>query len=95
MSDEQPQPEPQAVTPGTAILSTATIDSLFAALFATRSADIVAAGTPTYSWATPNTIIAQWPAIQVPAAGVPSQPNYSMMTCTFQSRGVRGSSIAY
>jgi hypothetical protein len=87
--------EPQAVTPGTAILSTATIDSLFAALFATRSADIVAAGTPTYSWATPNMIIAQWPAIQVAATGVPSQPNYSVMFCTFHARGVRGSSIAY
>jgi hypothetical protein len=98
MSDELPPPEepvaqPQAITPGTAIASTTTIDALFAALFATRSADLVAAGTPTYSWGTGNQIIAQWPALQTGAS--PAVPNFSAMWATFHARSdlARGSSI--
>jgi hypothetical protein len=87
---QQAEVQPQAITPGTAILGTATIDSLFTALYATRSADIVAAGAPTYSWARDNMIIAQWPALQTS----PTLPgNYSAMFCTFHARGVLGSSI--
>jgi hypothetical protein len=83
--------EPQAITPGTVITAATTIDALFTALYATRSADIVAAGAPTYSWARDNMIIAQWPAIQTS----PTLPgNYSAMFCTFHARGVLGSSIA-
>jgi hypothetical protein len=82
---------PLAITPGTAILSTATIDSLFAALFATRSADITAAGTPTYSWGKDNMIIAQWPSLQAPASG---PANFSAMFCRFEARSVMGSQIA-
>jgi hypothetical protein len=85
------QVEPQAITPGTAIASTTTIDALFAALYATRSADITAAGTPTYSWGTGNQIIAQWPSIQV---GATAPANYSAMFCTFSARSVPPSSIA-
>jgi hypothetical protein len=87
---QAPVVEPQAITPGTAIASTTTIDALFTALYATRSADIVAAGTPIYSWAKDNMIIAQWPTIQTS----PTLPgNYSAMFCTFNARGVLGSSI--
>jgi hypothetical protein len=98
MSDELPPPEepvaqPQAITPGTAIASTTTIDALFTALYATRSADITAAGTPTYSWGTGNQIIAQWPALQT---GAPPGANFSAMWATFHARSdqARGSSIA-
>jgi hypothetical protein len=96
MSDEeQPQQqdvvEPLAITPGTVIASTTTIDALFTALYATRSADLVAAGTPIYSWGKDNMIIAQWPALQT----APTAPgNYSAMFATFHARGVLGSSIA-
>lgn len=84
--------EPLAITVGAAIPANTTIDALFAALYATRSADLVAAGTPTYSWASDRMIIAQWPALQTVAT--PGTPNYSAMFCTFHARGVRGSSIA-
>jgi hypothetical protein len=71
-----------APTPGTAILSTATIDSLFTLVFGTRSADLAA--TPTYAWSTGNQIMATWPSVT---------NNYSMIICTFQARSVSGSSI--
>jgi hypothetical protein len=83
--------QPQAISPGTAIPSTTTIDALFTSLFATRSADITGAGTPTYSWGSGNMIIAQWPSIQVGATG---PANYSAMFCTFHARSVPPSSIA-
>jgi hypothetical protein len=88
---QQQAPEVQAApTPGTAIASTATIDSLFTLVLGTRSADLVSAGAPTYSWGTGNQIIAQWPALQTS----PTLPgNYSAMFCTFNARGVLGSSI--
>jgi hypothetical protein len=99
MSDEeQPQQqdvvEPQAITPGTVIAPTVTIDAIFTALYATRSADLVAAGTPIYSWGKDNMIIAQWPTLQVGAS--PAVPNYSAMFATFHARSdlARGSSIA-
>jgi hypothetical protein len=90
---QQQAPEVQAApAPGTAILGTATIDSLFTLVFGTRSADLVTAGTPTYSWGTGNQIIAQWPSLQVGSS--PVVPNYSAIWCTFHARGVMGSSIA-
>ena len=64
MSNGQDQPavEPLvAPTPGTVIASTVTIDALFTAVYGVRSADLAA--VPTYSWATGNMIIAQWPAV--------------------------------
>jgi hypothetical protein len=82
---------PLAITPGTAIPSTTTIDALFTSLFATRSADITAAGTPAYSWGKDNMIIAQWPSIQVAATG---PANFSAMFCRFEARSVMGSQIA-
>lgn len=55
-------PEQQAITVGSAILATATIDSLMTAAFPTRTADLV--GTPTYAWIAigPPTLAATWPA---------------------------------
>jgi hypothetical protein len=50
---------PEAITPGTAILATATIDSLFTALFANRSAAVN--GTATYIWATDNVVQGYYP----------------------------------
>ena len=44
-------PTQQAVTPGTAVVSTATIDSLFTAIFATRANT---QGTIAYQWSTTN-----------------------------------------
>lgn len=88
---EQPQPEQQsaevqpqaAPTPGTAIASTVTIDALFTSVFGTRSADLAA--TPTYSWNTGNTIIAQWPGVA---------NNYSAIFCRFEPRQIAPSTIA-
>jgi hypothetical protein len=77
------EPELQAApTPGTAIASTATIDSLFTLVFGTRSADLSA--TPTYSWASGNSIIAQWPGVA---------NNYSAIFCRFEARPNAPSSI--
>jgi hypothetical protein len=82
---QQAEVQPQAApAPGTAILSTATIDSLFTLVFGTRSADLAA--TPTYSWSTGNTIIAQW---QPTLAN-----NYSAIFCRFEARSIAPSSIA-
>jgi hypothetical protein len=72
-----------APAPGTAILSTATIDSLFTLVFGTRSADLAA--TPIYSWATGNQIIAQWPAV---ITGAPA------IFCRFEARSNVPSTIA-
>ena len=92
MSDEQPSVEPLAITVGAAIPAATTIDALFSALFATRSADITAAGVPTYSWGANNQIIAQWPALQT--VTTPQTPNYSAMFARFEARAVSGSQIA-
>src|SRR6267378_6001720 len=83
MSNGQPPPQdpPPAIeplvapTPGTVIASTVTIDALFTSVFGTRSADLAA--TPTYSWATGNQIIAQWPAV---VTGFPA------IFCRFEAR---------
>jgi outer membrane biosynthesis protein TonB len=88
---EQPSVEPLAITVGAAIPPATTIDALFTSLFATRSADITAAGTPIYSWGKDNMIIAQWPSIQVAASG---PANFSAMFCRFEARSVMGSQIA-
>jgi hypothetical protein len=53
---------------------------------------LVTAGTPTYSWGTGNTIIAQWPSIQT--VGTPGTPNYSAMFARFEARSNAPSSIA-
>jgi hypothetical protein len=86
-------PEQLAITVGAAIPAATTIDALFTALYATRSADLVTAGVPTYSWGRDNMIIAQWPALQT---GAPPGANFSAMFCTFHARSdmARGSSIA-
>ena len=96
--DEQPveeqtqtksEVEPQvAPTPGTAILATATIDSLFTLVYGTRSADLAA--TPTYSWGTGNQIIAQWPTLLTPQNTI----NNSAMFATFIARAMAPSTIA-
>lgn len=80
MADETSPPlstvEPLAApAPGTAILSTATIDSLFTLCYGQRSADLAA--TPTYAWATNNRIIARWPGVV---------DNYSAIFCQFEAR---------
>jgi len=75
--------EPQAApAPGTAIASTVTIDALFTTVYGTRSADLAA--TPTYSWATGNMIIAQWPAV---LTGQPA------IFCRFEARPIAPSTI--
>lgn len=83
--EEQPAGvEPQAApAPGTAIASTATIDSLFTLAYGTRSADLAA--TPTYSWNTGASIIAQWPGVA---------NNYSAIFCRFEPRQIAPSTIA-
>jgi hypothetical protein len=50
---------PEAITPGTAVPSTTTIDALFVALFANRSAAVN--GTATYIWATDNVVQGYYP----------------------------------
>lgn len=67
----------QAITVGNTIASTTTIDALFTACFATRSADLAA--TPVYTWAatSPPQINATWAAANVPA---------TMMVCKFEVR---------
>lgn len=80
-------PEPLvAPTPGTAILATATIDSLFTLVYGTRSADLSA--TPTYSWGTGNMIIAQWPTVLSN-----NIINNSAIFCRFEARAMAPSSI--
>jgi hypothetical protein len=83
--------EPLAITVGTAIPAATTIDALFTALYATRSADLVTAGVPTYSWGRDNMIIAQWPALQVGTSG---PANFASMFCTFNARNWLNSTIA-
>lgn len=70
---------PQAApAPGTAVLATATIDSLFTLMYATRSGDL---GTPTYAWADSNSIIGTFPAGTTPTA-----VNATMMKIRFEAR---------
>ena len=86
-NSEKPAPEPLAApTPGTAILATATIDSLFTLVYGTRSADLSA--TPTYSWATGNSIIGQWPAVLSN-----NILNNSCIVCRFEARAMAPSTI--
>lgn len=87
---EKPQgPEVQvAPTPGTAILATATIDSLFTLCYGNRSAELAA--TPTYSWGTGNQIIASWPGVMAPTGNF---NNNSAMFATFNARATGGSTI--
>lgn len=83
------QPELQAApTPGTAILATATIDSLFTLVYGTRSAELAA--TPTYSWSTGNQIIANWPGVM---ATTGNYNNNSAIFATFNARATGGSTI--
>lgn len=85
---QQAEVEPLvAPTPGTAILATATIDSLFTLVYGTRSADLSA--TPTYSWSTGNQIIANWPGVMTPQ----NVNNNSAIFATFNARTTGGSSI--
>lgn len=67
----------QAITIGSAIVATTTIDALFTACFATRSADLAA--TPVYTWAaiSPPQINATWAAANNPS---------TMMVCKFDIR---------
>jgi hypothetical protein len=51
-------PEPLAVTPGTAVPSTTTIDALFTAVFATRNG--AASSAPAYVWNTAASIMGYW-----------------------------------
>ena len=74
-----------APAPGTAVLGTATIDSLFTAMFATRTGDL---GTPTYRWSDPFTVQAIFPA-----ATSQSGVNGTIMTCTFGARAFVPSAI--
>lgn len=76
-----------APVPGTVIPAATTIDAIFTAVFGTRSSDLAA--TPTYSWATPNQIIAQWPAVI--SGGI---INNSAMFATFNVRQMAPSTIA-
>lgn len=84
---EQPE-QLAAPTPGTAILATATIDSLFALAYGNRSAELAA--TPTYSWGTGNQIIANWPGVMAPTGNF---NNNSAMFATFNARATGGSTI--
>lgn len=89
VSVQADQPELQAApTPGTAILATATIDSLFTLAYGNRSAELAA--TPTYSWGTGNQIIANWPGVLAPTGNF---NNNSAIFCTFNARGTGGSII--
>ena len=53
-SQDSPGVSPAAITPGTAIVSTTTIDALFTSLFATRSGT---QGTIAYLWSDPVTVM--------------------------------------
>ena len=75
-----------APVPGTAITAATTIDAIFTAVFGTRSADLSA--QPTYSWATPNRIVAQWPAVI--SNGI---INNSAIFATFEARQMAPSTI--
>jgi hypothetical protein len=75
-----------APAPGTVVLATATIDSLFTAMFATRTTDL---GTPTYRWSDPFTVQAIFPA-----ATSQSGVNGTIMTCTFGARAFVPSAIS-
>ena len=54
-AEAPPTVTPTAITPGTAILSTATIDSLFTALFATRTN--TSGSISAYLWSDPVTVM--------------------------------------
>ena len=48
-------PEQQAVTPGTAVVSTTTVATLFSTMFATQTNTV---GTIAYQWSTPQDLMA-------------------------------------
>lgn len=83
--NELPQGQ-AAPPPGTAVLGTATIDSLFTLMFATRSGDL---GVASYVWATPNSIIGTFPAGTTPTA-----QNATAMSCKFEARPNQPSVLA-
>jgi len=83
--ESPPAPEQLAITVGTAVPGTTTIDALFTSLFATRSGDL---GAATYTWATPNAIVATFAAGTTPSAQLGSA-----MFCRFEARPVYPSSI--
>src|SRR5262245_31285825 len=84
-SDAPPEIAPTAITPGTAVAGTTTIDALFTSLFATRSGDL---GAATYTWNTPNSIVATFAAGTTPSAALGSA-----MFCRFEARPQYPSSI--
>jgi len=83
---DQPQaPEQLAITVGTAVPGTTTIDALFTSLFATRSGDL---GSASYVWATPNSIVGTFPSGTTPSAQLGSA-----LIARFEARPVYPSSI--
>lgn len=85
---QQPEVTPTtAPVAGTAIASSATIDSLFTLAFGTRSADLSA--TPTYSWGTGTCIVANWPTVLSN-----NIINNSAMFCRFEARQMAPSTIS-
>jgi hypothetical protein len=76
---------PLAITPGTAVPGTTTIDALFTSLFATRSSDL---GAASYVWATPNSIVGTFPAGTTPTAALGCA-----LIARFEARPVYPSSI--
>ena len=72
-------PEAQAGVPGTAVLGTATLDSLVTLAFATKSADL--AGAISYVWSTPSQIVGTFPA-----GTTPSAVNGAMVKISFEPR---------
>lgn len=88
---QAPEVEPLAApAPGTVIVSTTTIDTIFTTVFGTRSADLTTAGTPTYTWAGPFSILANWPGLTTPQ----NTGNNSQMFCRFECRQMAPSTIS-
>lgn len=77
-----------APAPGTVIPAATTIDAIFTTVYATRSADIAA--TPTYTWAGPFSILANWPTLTTPQNTL----NNSQMMCRFESRQMAPTTIS-
>ena len=76
-STEGAPEQQQAITVGSAIVATTTLDAIFTACWATRSADLAA--TPVYTWAaiSPPQINATWAAANNPS---------TMMVAKFEIR---------
>jgi hypothetical protein len=73
-----------APAPGTAVLGTATIASLFTLAYSTLSGDL---GTPTYKWIDPFTIQANF------VAGTTDNAKCSIINCRFEARALVPSTI--